>query len=182
VPLRLESETLTIRPLEAGDIDGFVAYRQDPETARLQSWDTTYDAAAASARVARQEGWSVPPPGVWMQLAILDDSGALVGDLALHALDNQPDSFELGFTLAPHARGNGVATNAVRLLLDFVFDELGAHRVVASTDARNAASAAVLLRNGFRQESRQVDGDWFKGEWTTLDGYALLASERKTQA
>jgi hypothetical protein len=28
-----------------------------------------------------------------------------------------------------------------------------------------------------RHESREVDADWFKGEWTTLDGYAVLARE-----
>ena len=29
-----------------------------------------------------------------------------------------------------------------------------------------------------RQESNQVEADWLKGEWTTLDGYAVLDRER----
>lgn len=52
----------------------------------------------------------------------------------------------------------------------------------ATLDARNTASAAVLRHVGLRQESHQVEADWFKDEWTTLDGWALLASEYRAQA
>ena len=44
-------------------------------------------------------------------------------------------------------------------------------------DARNDAVQALLARAGMRQESRQVDADWCKGEWTTVDGFAVLRGE-----
>ncbi len=182
MPFPLRAPGLELRPLDEGDIEAFVAYRQDPATARLQSWDVDYEASDAAQLVSRQRGWDSPPAGEWLQIAIVDASGALLGDLGLHHLAEHPDTYELGFTLAPHARGRGVATTAVRVALEFLFGELGAHRVVSFTDSRNVASAAVLHRCGFRQESHQVDADWFKGEWTTLDGFALLASDRTTQA
>jgi RimJ/RimL family protein N-acetyltransferase len=44
-------------------------------------------------------------------------------------------------------------------------------------DARNAAVLALMRRLGFRHEGSIVEGDWFKGEWTTLECFALLRRE-----
>jgi RimJ/RimL family protein N-acetyltransferase len=170
---------LTIEPLADRDVDAFTEYRRDPEVARYQSWGTGFSRADAERLVAGQPEGRLPSPGGWLQLAVRETaSGLLLGDLALHVLDEQPDTFEVGVTLARSSQGRGIASEALGALLDRVFEQERAHRVVASCDSRNASVARLLRRLGFRQESRQVDADWFKGEWTTLDGYALLASER----
>lgn len=166
-----------LEPLAVGDIDAFVSYRREPVVARWQSWTTDYSIDDARTLLAAQSGWDFPPAGQWLQLAVRDLDRALLGDLALHTRADQPDSYEIGFTLAPAHQGRGYATEAIRVLLHYLFTDRGAHRVVAAVDSRNTASAAVLARVGMRPESRQVDADWFKGEWTTLDGYAMLAVE-----
>jgi RimJ/RimL family protein N-acetyltransferase len=101
----------------------------------------------------------------------------LVGDVAIHTLADQPDTYELGVTLAPAAQGKGLAAEAVAAVIAHLFASRAAHRVVASCDARNEAVGRLLRRVGMRRESRQVDADWFKEEWTTLDGYAILRRE-----
>lgn len=93
--------------------------------------------------------------------------------MAVHRVGEQPDTFEIGVTLAQAHQGRGLATEAVTRLLEFLFDEVGAHRVVACCDSRNEAVAALLQRVGMRQESRQLEADMFKGEWTNLDRYAI---------
>jgi RimJ/RimL family protein N-acetyltransferase len=175
--LPLRGERITIEPLCERDIAEFVAYRREPEVARWQSWTTDFSASDAQTLLTVQQGWQFPPPGQWLQLAVRDLDGHLLGDLALHSLADQPDSYEIGFTLAPAAQGRGYATEAVLVLLRYLFTVRGAHRVIASADARNTASSALLARVGMRAESHQVDADWFKGEWTTLDGFAMLADD-----
>jgi RimJ/RimL family protein N-acetyltransferase len=175
----LTTARLTIEPLAGRDVDVFTEYRRDPDVARFQSWDVDYSRADAERLVADQPDGRLPSPGSWLQLAVRETgSDVLLGDLAVHRLEDQPDTFEIGVTLAPSSQRRGIATEALTALLDHLFDDEHAHRVVASCDARNDAVARLLTRVGFRQESRQVDADWFKGEWTTLDGYALLARER----
>jgi RimJ/RimL family protein N-acetyltransferase len=49
--------------------------------------------------------------------------------------------------------------------------------VTAVTDDRNEAAQRLLTKVGLREEGRLVEADWFKGEWTTLRLYAVLASE-----
>jgi RimJ/RimL family protein N-acetyltransferase len=48
---------------------------------------------------------------------------------------------------------------------------------MADIDARNAASARVLERLGFRREAHFHQDQWVKGEWTDTYIYALLADE-----
>jgi RimJ/RimL family protein N-acetyltransferase len=77
----------------------------------------------------------------------------------------------------PDQGGRGYATEGVRALLELCFDHAGAHRVTARVDERNAGSARLLERLGFRKEATFVEGEWFKGEWTTLEVFAMLERE-----
>jgi Acetyltransferases, including N-acetylases of ribosomal proteins len=174
----LITRRLVIEPLVEADVAEFLAYRRDPEVARWQSWTPDYTAADARRLIAGQPTTVLPGPGSWLQLAIrARDGSPLHGDVAIHRLDGQPDTFEIGVTLAPQSQGLGLATEAVATVLDFLFAEGHAHRVVAFCDSRNDKVHRLLERVGMRHESRLVEGEFFKDEWTTLDGYAILATE-----
>jgi len=176
--LLLRGPRVLVEPLTEDDVAAVTAYRRSPDVARWQSWDVDYDEADARRLVAGRPAGDLPGPGEWLQLAVRStDRAVLHGDVGVHRLAAQPRTFELGVTLAPAAQGHGLATEALRCVLAYLFAEADAHRVVACCDARNAPVAALLRRVGMRHESRQVEADWFKGEWTTLDGYAILARE-----
>lgn len=83
----------------------------------------------------------------------------------------------MDFTIAPGHQGRGHATDAARELLGYLFDQRGKHRVTASCDARNVASARVLERLGMRREGHLRESTWAKGEWTDDLLYALLSRE-----
>jgi RimJ/RimL family protein N-acetyltransferase len=170
----ITTDRLTLVPLGADDRDAFVAYRQDPSVARWQGWTPSYSAADADELIAAQPADAVSASGDWLQIAIRAAPGVLLGDVAVHALDDQPDTYELGVTLAPASRGSGIATEALTALVDALFAG-GAHRIIAMTDARNEPVARLFARLGFRHEGRAVDADWFKDEWTSVDTWALLA-------
>ena len=101
----------------------------------------------------------------------------LVGDLATCVDADEHRQLEVGFTLAPEHQGKGYATEALRGLLAYAFDTLGMHRVIAVTDADNAAAAALLTRVGFRKEAHFRDNIFFKGAWGSELVFAMLASE-----
>jgi RimJ/RimL family protein N-acetyltransferase len=72
-------------------------------------------------------------------------------------------------------------TEAADAMLALGFDGLGLHRITARTDARNAASHAVLRRLGMRQEAVLRENEWFKGEWTDEIDFAILESEWRSR-
>ncbi|HEV7652195.1 MAG TPA: GNAT family N-acetyltransferase [Actinophytocola sp.] len=137
---------LLIRRFRLADVDVFTAYRSDPEVARYQSWDAPFPAADAQRLVAEFAVADERAAG-WFQYALeLRTTRALIGDVAVN---RHGDRAELGFTLARAYQGQGYATEAVRCVLDRVFQE-GVRTVIAEFDPPNEASRRLLERVGFR--------------------------------
>jgi ribosomal-protein-alanine N-acetyltransferase len=78
------------------------------------------------------------------------EDGVVVGDCGWFGPPDEDGEVEIGYGLAPSARGRGVATEAVRLLLDWVRTQ-GARTVRAEVLPGNEPSWQLLLRLGFEQ-------------------------------
>ncbi len=116
--------------------------------------------------------------GAWVQIALeLRNGDGTCGDVAVHFVADQPNTVELGVTIAPRHQRNGFATEALETMMRWLFRERGTHRIFARTDSRNTGMRSVLQSIGMQQEAELRDADWFKGEWTTLCIYAALADE-----
>jgi RimJ/RimL family protein N-acetyltransferase len=160
------------------DLDAFVAYRSDPETARYQSWEVPYRPSQARQFLQELEAINPDTPGEWFQFAVaLRHTDRLIGDCGAHVLAEDSRQAEIGFTLAPQHQGYGYATEAVRRLLHYLLIERGKHRVRATCDDRNTRSAAVLERVGMRREGHLLESTWSKGEWTNDLLYGVLRRE-----
>jgi RimJ/RimL family protein N-acetyltransferase len=116
----------------------------------------------------------------------LRSAGRVIGDVMLHWISREHGTGEIGYVFNPDYAGHGYATEAARALLHLGFADLGLRRIVARTDARNTASAAVLRRVGMRQEAHLVENEWFKGGWSDELDFAILtrgwASQRTDDA
>lgn len=156
------------------DVQAFVAYRQDPEIARFQSWEPSYSSDQASELVESQAGDLLPDRGHWLQLGVHNlTTGELVGDLALHWVVEEGSTFEIGFTVAIKNQGQGFATEAVSRLIDFLFGEARAEKIIAHTDRRNLSSIRLLSTLGFEQIPSRSWDEEFKNEIVTVDYFEL---------
>jgi aminoglycoside 6'-N-acetyltransferase len=170
----IAGDVVTLRRFRAADAPALSAYRSDPEVARYQGFEP------CSLEEAERliEGWkAVSPgtPGEWFQFAVsASGSDALIGDCALRCRREDPRLAEMGFSFARAGQGKGLASAAVRALLEYAFGTLGLHRIHAITDERNRAAQRLLERVGFREEGRFVKHVWFKGEWSSERLYAYL--------
>jgi RimJ/RimL family protein N-acetyltransferase len=174
---RIESERLILRRFEDSDLIPFVAYRNDPEVARYQSWDSCEE-QEAMVLIREMGAARVGVPGEWFGFAIESkEMGTLIGDCALRVDEHEPYRAEVGFTLAREYQGRGLAREAVARVLDYAFGVLGLHRIIAIADCRNAPSVALLERLGMRREGHFVENSWFKGRWADEYLYAVLRHE-----
>ncbi|HEY0638108.1 MAG TPA: GNAT family N-acetyltransferase [Pseudonocardiaceae bacterium] len=174
--LPLRTARLTLRAFAAADAPVLNAYRNDPEVARYQDWDLPVAPEATAGFVARQAGVDGPRAGEWVQLA-LDHEGELVGDFAV-GLDPLGGLATVGYSLRTEHQGRGYATEALAALVDALFAR-GVHRVGATLDPENVASAMVLERVGFRYEGRARQAAPVRGEWLDDDRYELLREDRE---
>lgn len=179
----LRGERVVLRRLGWADVAPLVAYRSCEPVARYQSWDAPYPREEGERLVGQMMTAHPDTAGEWFQFAVAlhpavtrPGAGPLIGDCAALTQADDPRLCEIGFTLAPEHQGRGYATEAVRLLAGYLFGR-GKHRITATCDARNAASAAVMERLGMRREGHLRQSTWAKGEWTDDLLYAMLDRE-----
>ena len=86
-------------------------------------------------------------PTVWLVVRCAD--GRILGDLGTHGLPDSEGCVEIGYSLAPSARGEGIGTAAVAALVRRLAAVPGIRRLTAVTDAQNTASRRLLERQGF---------------------------------
>jgi RimJ/RimL family protein N-acetyltransferase len=173
----IETDRVRLRRLRSEDLATFLAYRNDPDVARYQSWETT-SAAEALALFAEMQGLHPGTPGEGFQFAIAwKATDELIGDCMLYRRSEDPQQAEIGYTLARSWQGRGLATEALEALLSFAFETLSLHRVTARVDCRNGPSVRLLERLGMRREGQLLQCTWDKGEWCDEYAYALLSHE-----
>lgn len=173
-----DGATFVLRRLRETDLESLAAYRSDPAVAQYQSWPSEWGLDDARRLFESDREMTHVTPGEWTQLIVEESaSGAVCGDVGVHFVADQPNTVEIGVTLAPEYRGRGAATASLNTLMAWLFEGIETHRVFAHVDERNRPARRVLDRLGFRHEATLVDADWFKDEWTTLCIYAMLRRE-----
>ena len=171
----IESPRLLLRRFKDSDLEPLLAYLNDPEVARYQSWES-YTEAAAREVIETQKARVPGLPNQWFTFALeLKETRALIGHVALKMLED--GQAEIGFTLARPSHGKGFGLEAAARVLDYAFTELKLHRVIAISDCENEKSVALLSRLGMRREGHFIQNIWFKGRWGSEYLYAILREE-----
>ncbi|MEU8121635.1 GNAT family protein [Spirillospora sp. NPDC049024] len=122
---------------------------------------------AYAERQARDEGRMY---GIWVD-------GVLQGGTVFRTFDAAQGVCEVGVWLAVEARGRGLITEAVRVMIDWAVGVRGMHRVEWLCDPRNAASAAVAERLGMTCEGVLRQAFVLDGERRDVQVWAVLADE-----
>ena len=173
-----EGRTCRVEPLDpdrhANDLHR--AYREDREG---RIW--TYLAYGPFEDIAEYRGWmertclSADP----LFHAIIDlESGRAVGVASLMRIDPEVGSIEVGhINYSPALQGTIAATEAMFLLMQRVFDELGYRRYEWKCDALNVRSRCAAERLGFSYEGTFRQATLYKGRNRDTAWFSLLDRE-----
>jgi len=164
-PQPIETERLLLRRSRPEDAATISAYRSDPNVNRQQGWDRT-DLEGVLADIVEMSGRSPGEPGGWVQFTVEERGGGrIVGDVGLSVADGEPGVIKVGYTIDPAFQGLGYATEAIRALVEYAFETLGAELVRAHASAENAPSIRVAEKVGMRLverfEHREGDEVWY---------------------
>lgn len=86
---------------------------------------------------------------------------------------------EIGYRLIPRERNKGHCTEAVRILIDFLFLSKNIVRIQAKANPRNIASQRVLEKAGFKKEGQIRKDVFIRGQWQDGVLYSILREEWK---
>ncbi|MFI6439674.1 GNAT family N-acetyltransferase [Streptomyces sp. NPDC050759] len=108
--------------------------------------------------------------GLWLE-------GKLLGGVLFLNVDAERANCEVGCWLEPAGTGRGLVTRAMRILLDFAFEQRGMHRVEWMAAVDNHASLNVARRLGMSREGVRRGSFPHHGVRLDLEVWSLLAPE-----
>jgi RimJ/RimL family protein N-acetyltransferase len=154
MPDELHSERLRLRPLAATDREPLHRHWTDADVRRFLWDDVVIDLATVDGVIERS-GELLATQGFSLNALERLGGEALVGVCGLYQFpDLEP---ELIYSLSRPHWGQGLATEASRVVIADAFERLGFTRVLARTDTPNRASVHVMERLGMQFEGESVE-------------------------
>ncbi|GAB2629796.1 GNAT family protein [Streptomyces capparidis] len=174
----IRTERLELRPFAPGDLAAVHACFRVPDVVRHLRWEPLDLEGARQLLAARLGRSALRAEGdVLHPAVVLRATGEVIGEVMLQWTSEPDRQGEIGYVLHPRHCGHGYATEAAREMLRLGFEGLRLHRIAASLDAENTASARVVERLGMRREARLVHNHRLKGSWRDELVYAMLEDE-----
>ena len=173
----LFTERLLIRPMVKSDADKIFKYKSNKNVNQFQGWipNTIEDVIEFIDNRITNE---MDKEGTWFQFVILTKTeNEIIGDIGMHFISTLNKLAELGITIDVKYQGKGFAAEAMKASINFLFRELGKHRIICSIDPKNTKSEALLKRLGFRKEAHFKKSLFLFNEWVDDVIYALLNEE-----
>lgn len=166
---------LILREVVAEDADDLLVFRGDPEVQKFNLMPMK-DTREARGLIRTMQAWYVSRYAIQWGITLRGEDRVL-GLCGLHDWNRKHRRASVGYDLARSRWGQGIATEAVRAVLRYGFEQWRLNRIEAITIADNARSIRLLERLGFQLEGVRRD------YWLEADGcyygsavYALLRS------
>ena len=171
----LEGKNIRLRLREREDLDFLFDFKNNIDYyGEYEAIQPQISRTEAERRIENPEKTDVD----WTWFLIEKHDGKKIGFI-LH-FTNQPRGWiEIGYALLPTERGKGYGTEAVRILVDYLFLSKDIMRIQATTDERNRPSQKVLEKVGFKKEGVVRSAGFTRGKWTNDVLFSILREEWK---
>jgi len=178
----LRGERVTLRDARDSDIEDRLRYPIDPdeEDNYGSSWRRDWDGSRYHTREHLATSTCPDSPGFYTWA--VEHDGRCVGSAGLRVdADQHGATYTVGL-FAPELRGQGLGQEVTRLILDWAFGVLGAHRVELQVLASNHRAIGCYLACGFRQEGIRHQAGLYPEGWKDFILMAVLQPEHASRA
>ena len=171
----LDTDACRIRPLEASDIEPIQQLAGAAEIAENTFVPHPYPPEAASEFVKLcQERWTLDEAYTF---AIIDRAiEGFVGTIGIH-LNATHNCADVGYWIGKPFWRRGLATAALRLIIQFGFDKLQLNRIEAGHFSENAASGRVMEKANMRYEGIRRQSALHRSSYKDVVYFAILRED-----
>lgn len=175
----IRTERLVLRDFEEADWKSVHDYASDSEVVRYMPWgpNTIEDTRNFVRRAIA--GLQEQPRRNYNLAVVLISQNVLIGGCGIYVTNPDEREGYIGYVFNRNYWGKGYATETANALLKFGFSQLNLHRIFATCDPANAASAHVLEKIGMQREGHFREHKQVKGRWVDSLQYAILDHEWK---
>ena len=175
----LEGKLVNVRLMREPDIEAYYELHENVNNRGLYypiEPNTIMSITQLKKRFQEDGYWD--PMNRFSVLLIEDKSGSLIGRINIFPARHGYDGYEIGWiTFEQVNRGKGYVSEAVRLVVHWMFDGLKINRIEAYIHPDNVASQRVAEKCGLKHEAI-LRGIWFQhGKYHDLMLYSILRSD-----
>ena len=165
----LEGRLVNLKAIEKEDLPLITQWANDPD------FGGEFE-PLEQVSLAEIENWhnSLGPEEKWFIIEKKD--GTKIGNI-MHVPDKR--HFVIGYRVIPSERNKGYCTEAVQIMVDYLFLSKNIMRIQAETNPQNLASHKVLKKAGFTKEGILRKVVFLRGKWHDGVIYSILKDEWK---
>jgi [ribosomal protein S5]-alanine N-acetyltransferase len=169
----LESDRLLLRQITPDDVNEIFALRSNADIMKYipRPLVTTNEEALEHIKmiqdkIEKNEGinWAIT----------IKSNPKLIGIIGHYRMRWEHFRSEIGYMLLPEYYGQGITTEAIKLMVDFGFNQMNMHSLEGIIDPANTASARVLEKNGFVKEAHLIENEFYDGKFLDTVIYSLV--------
>ena len=175
--IKLETNRLILRPFKITDAQAvFENYASSDDVTKYTTWDTYRDIDAVrnylsslieSYKDGKTFNWAIE----------LKNENKVIGSIGATNLDENVAKIEVGYCIGKKWWNQGIATEALREIIRFLFEEVGINRIEAYHDVRNLASGRVMQKCGMKCEGILRQFYPFNGGVSDVYIYSILKDD-----
>ncbi len=176
---RLETGRLILRRYVNADAAAmYKNWASDQEVTRFLTWPT-HPNQEVSGRVIEDWVNQYSDDSYYHWAIILKDNGEEpIGDIAVVSLKENVSMAHVGYCIGRNWWHQGITSEALKAVMEFLFDVVDVNRIEARHDPRNPNSGKVMEKCGMKYEGTLHSSDWNNQGICDACYYALLKSER----
>ena len=174
----IETERLILRRARIEDAEAmFRNWANDQEVTRYLTWPPHGNAEVTRAVIT---SWvdSYEKKDYYHWMIVLKESDEPIGSLLVSTL-GRAQSAHIGYCIGKAWWHQGIMSEALKAVMDFLFDAVGYHRIESMHDPNNPHSGAVMRKCGMQFEGTHRQADRNNQGICDASYYGLLKSERK---
>ena len=149
----LRTGRLVLRRVTEGDAE--IMYRNwasDDEVTKFLTWPT-HESVEITKMVLSEWTGSYDKPDFYNWAITLKENGdEPIGNISVVRINSATDCAAMGYAMSRAHWRKGIMPEALKALVDFLFDEVGFNRIEAEHDVNNPASGKVMEKAGLRYE------------------------------
>lgn len=171
----IKTERLLLRQFKENDLQNVFKGLSNPDI--IKYYGISFDSLEATKE---QIDWFAQleksETGIWWAVCSLDNK-TFYGAGGLNSLNKEHKKAEIGFWLLTDFWGQGIMTEAMPIICNYGFNNLGLHRIEGFVDSDNINCKKAMSKLNFQYEGTMRDCEMKDNKFISLDIYAIIKIE-----
>lgn len=175
----IETDRLILRRFVLEDADDmYKNWASDPEVTRFLTWPT-HTSVDVTKFVLNDWIANYDDGGFFNWAMEYKETGRVIGNISVVRLNENTKAADIGYCMSRAYWGQGLMPEALKAVMDYLFDVVEVNRIAACHDINNPKSGRVMEKAGMKQEGILRDAGRNNLGICDEVWYAMIRSDRK---